>query len=384
MEATSEARERVWRQWKAYCKNYGVCPYLDGEDFQTIVRISTGFGAMVRCGKRGAPVSAGMVRAGLGSVNTTIAMETGRQPLHQADGKHYIKPIQLMLAGFRNFDPGVQKKLAVHPDLPQAAVEWGTRVRCSERQRAVADLVNVAFYFLLRVGEYTTKTRRRGEKKGKKKRTRQFRAKDITFFKKMKDGGMMLLPRDAPDKDILAADGATLWISNQKNGHKGQSISQQKMQGTRPCVVRSLARRYIHIRRHSKSGNAMICSYWDEMGRADVTDRDISFAVKFAAAMLDYPKRGIPVDRVDTHSLRAGGACAMKLAGYKDSTIIKQGRWSPESTTFLEYIQNQLSTFTEGMARKMSQVKTFTNMEGTSRKEDLRHLMNVKITSKKR
>ena len=149
-------------------------------------------------------------------------------------------------------------------------------------------------------------------------------------------------------------------------------------------MVRSLARRYIHIRRHSKSENAMICSYWDEMGRAGVTDRDISFAVKFAAAMLDYPKRGIPVDRVDTHSLRAGGACVMKLAGYKDSTIIKRGIWSPESITFLEYIQNQLSTFTEGMARKMSQIKTFTNMEGTNRKEDLRHLMNVKVTSKKR
>ena len=50
----------------------------------------------------------------------------------------------------------------------------------------------------------------------------------------------------------------------------------------------------------------------------------------------------------------------------------------------MEYIQNQLSAFTEEMARKMSQIKTFTNMEGTSRKEDLRHLMNVKVASKKR
>ena len=149
VEATSEARERVWGQWKAYCKDYGVCPYLDSEDFQSIARISTGFGAMVRCGKRGAPVSAGMVRARLDGVNMTIALDTGRQSLHQADGKHHTKPIQLMLAGFRNFDPGVQKKLAFHPDLPQAAVEWGTRARCNERQCAVADLVNVVFYFLL-------------------------------------------------------------------------------------------------------------------------------------------------------------------------------------------------------------------------------------------
>ena len=115
VEAASEARERVWRQWKAYCKNYGVCPYLDGEDFQAIARISTGFGALVRCGKRGAPISAEMVRAGLDGVNTTIALDTGRQPLHQADGKHYIKPIQLMLAGFRNFDPGVYVEEACSP-----------------------------------------------------------------------------------------------------------------------------------------------------------------------------------------------------------------------------------------------------------------------------
>ena len=107
VEATSEARERVWRQWKAYCKDYGVCPYLDSEDFQSIARISTGLGVMVRCGKRGAPVSAGMVRAGLGGANMTVALDTGRQPLYQADGKRYIKPIQLMLAGFKNFDPGV-------------------------------------------------------------------------------------------------------------------------------------------------------------------------------------------------------------------------------------------------------------------------------------
>ena len=109
VEATSDTRERVWEQWKAYCKDYGVRPYLDGEDFEFIARISTGFGAKVRCGMRGAPVSAGMVQARLGGVNTTIALDTGRQPLHQTGGKHYIKPIQLMLAGFKNFDPGVQK-----------------------------------------------------------------------------------------------------------------------------------------------------------------------------------------------------------------------------------------------------------------------------------
>ena len=46
-----------------------------------------------------------MVRTGPGGIAAKIAMNTGRQPLHQKDGKHYIKLIQLMLASFSMFDP---------------------------------------------------------------------------------------------------------------------------------------------------------------------------------------------------------------------------------------------------------------------------------------
>ncbi|KAL7535678.1 hypothetical protein ACHAXR_009954 [Thalassiosira sp. AJA248-18] len=123
---------------------------------------------------RGRPVGAAHVRAGLGGVNTTIALDTGRQPFHQLDGEHYIKPIQRMLAGFKNFDPATEKKLACHPDFPAFACMHGHREGTSTYQQAVGDLTLIAFYYLLRVGEYTTKTRRK-----KRTRTRQFRAKDI-------------------------------------------------------------------------------------------------------------------------------------------------------------------------------------------------------------
>ena len=105
---------------------------------------------------------------------------------------------------------------------------------------------------------------------------------------------------------------------------------------------------------------------------ANVTDKMISYAVKFAASMLSYELRGIPLDRVDTHSLRAGGACALALAGYRDRDIRKMGRWSPDSASFMEYIQQQLSSFSKGMAANMSQVAQFTNMEGMAPREDLR------------
>ena len=311
-----------------------------------------------------------MVRAGLGGVNTTIALETGRQPLHQQDGKHYIKPIQHMLTGFSNFDPATEKKLAVHPDLPAFAVKWAynQKKEANYAQQATGDLVIIAFYYLLRVGEYTTKTRRK-----KKTRTRQFRVKDVTFFKKDASGELVALPRNASEEDVMSADAATMRISNQKNGHAGACVHHEAIKGAADgCPVRALGRRVLHIQKNTTNRNAFLCSYWDVVGRGDVTDSNIRYAVKFAATALKYPERGIPIDRIDTHSLRSGGACALSVAGYKEMDIMKMGRWAPKSTSFMEYIQQQLSTFSKGMSTAMSQVARFTNMEGSVENEDLR------------
>ena len=70
-----------------------------------------------------------------------------------------------------------------------------------------------------------------------------------------------------------------------------------------------------------------IHAYWDEEGRwRDVTDNDIRKALKAAATELEYLEtRGIPIDRVDTHSLWGGGANALSLNGYSDTQIQKLG-----------------------------------------------------------
>ncbi len=193
------------------------------------------------------------------------------------------------------------------------------------------------------------------------------------FFKHDKHGVLKALPSTASTDDIMTADAATLRISNQKNGHAGACVHHEALhEHGAICSVRALGRRVIHIQSNTKSGNVFLSSYWDAVGRADVTDGNVSFAVKFAARKLNYPSYGIPIERVDTHSLRSGGACALKQAGYNDMDIQKMGRWAPNSTSFMEYIQQQLSSFSAGMAAAMSAVPMFTNMEGTVTREDLR------------
>ena len=51
---------------------------------------------------------------------------------------------------------------------------------------------------------------------------------------------------------------------------------------------------------------------------------NMSVALKFSTTALKYPYlKRIPIDRVDTHSLRSGGANALSLAGYSDRDIKK-------------------------------------------------------------
>ena len=57
-----------------------------------------------------------------------------------------------------------------------------------------------------------------------------------------------------------------------------------------------------------------------------------------AAMLLSYPStQGIPIERIDTHSLQSGGANALALSGYSDTKIQKMGRW--KGATFKEYIR---------------------------------------------
>ena len=116
---------------------------------------------------------------------------------------------------------------------------------------------------------------------------------------------------------------------------------------------------------HKSDGTTLLCAFSDSVGRSDVTDRDMSFHMKFAAAKLGYARKNTPLDRIDTHSNRAGQACATKLAGFDDESIRKMGRWLPSSNALLEYIHHQVSGFSQVMATKMSNIALFTNMEGS-------------------
>jgi hypothetical protein len=87
--------------------------------------------------------------------------------------------------------------------------------------------------------------------------------------------------------------------------------------------------------KNNADGKTFLSAFFSEGACYDV--EDVSKALKMAAAILLYPITwGIPIECIDTHSLRSRGTNALALSGYSDTQILKMGWW--KGTTFKEYI----------------------------------------------
>ena len=97
--------------------------------------------------------------------------------------------------------------------------------------------------------------------------------------------------------------------------------------------------------------------------RKDINADNMSAASKFSTTALNYPYlKGIPIYRVNTHSLRSGGANALLLAGYSNRDIKKTGRW--RGGTLKEYTREELHCFAEFMSTAMKQYFNLFNIAG--------------------
>ena len=222
---------------------------------------------------------------------------------------------------------------------------------------AIGDLSIIAFYYLLPVGEYTKP--RITTVNGKAKRatqTVQFVLAHVGFFKSNK-----ILPRRSPLEVLLTTDSCTLKITNQKNGRMGETIHQYGID-SKHCPVKAMACRVDHIFTHGGNTDNLLCDVFDKQNQTwlQVTPKHMIQGIRTAVATLNLDATGINPDLVGVHSLRAGGAMALKLQGEQDTTIMKMGRWT--SLTFLQYIHNQIAHLNKDISTKMSTHLHFQNI----------------------
>ena len=82
--------------------------------------------------------------------------------------------------------------------VPEFLAELGMGKDATEMVKAFDDCAVIAFYYLLRVGEYKVKKQR-----NETKQTVQFKLEDTMFFRQDAKGNLRQLPRNALDKDIF-------------------------------------------------------------------------------------------------------------------------------------------------------------------------------------
>ena len=119
------------------------------------------------------------------------------------------------MEGSRKEDPPTKNKLRVGIDVSEFLARLGMAKDATEVVKAVGDYVLIAFYYLLRVGEYMVKGQ-----SNETNQTVQFKLEDAMFFRQDDKERLRQLPTDALDRDIFTADGATLKLDKQKNGWK--------------------------------------------------------------------------------------------------------------------------------------------------------------------
>jgi hypothetical protein len=239
-------------------------------------------------------------------------------------------------------DPAPQPEHA----LPNSTVKWlGTHFGTSlfKRERIIADLVVVAFFFLLRICEYTKSSRRT--------RTVPLRRKDIQLWHKNR-----LLPHSTPLHQLLQADAVTINLENQKNGQRGAIVHHHSSGNAHFDPVRSMARLIYEIQ--SMPDTTPIGTFRTPTNTTDqIRPNEVVEAIRYAAGEDGLPAAGFNIARIGSHSLRSGGAVNLHLNGYDHGTIKKLGRWSGK--TYLRYIQNSVGELTTGISHRMATTLRF-------------------------
>jgi hypothetical protein len=286
MEATTDNRKKYWGRWTAYVTPLGVDPYLQTTHYEHRARVLSGFAARVRTGHygRGRQIRVGTVISAVTAIGTTISLAKGINPTKMEFSDKFIPRLAQMFQGWRKEDPPIIKKLPVEADIPEFLSALGKSNSTNQLDKAIGDLTLIAFYYLLRVGEYTVKCARNNTKQ-----TVQFRMQDVTFFRRDNLGQLRQLSRLDSDNNITTADSATLKLDNQKNGWKGVCIHQETNGNSYHCPVRALGRRFVHIRKHTADPTVFLSAFFVTNRRFDVTDNDIRKSVKAAAQILHYP-----------------------------------------------------------------------------------------------
>ena len=229
---TTRERQRFYNYWVRWLSVLfpQISPNLQELSKDHQLQVLVAYGRYVRYGNlstRKGKVRAETVALSFRSISSTLQLDGKSNPLETKEGK-FPKKISQLLEGYRRKDPPSRPQLAVPVQVPNH-IALHRLGHSSPKQQAIGAMALIAFYYLLRVGEYTY------HRPSEKRRTQQFRVCNITFW-----CNTTKLDINSDQTWLMQhATAATLNISNQKNGIRAQTIHQEAI-NSHLCPVKAL------------------------------------------------------------------------------------------------------------------------------------------------
>jgi len=339
----SQASSNHWILWQEFCDDLQLDSTLVSYDDP--VPILQVFAYLFRNGfinASGRKVRARTVEDIVRSIGQAFAAVGARDPRLNSLGKMDFR-LNRMWKAYKKQDPPPNRVKPIPVPILQRILAVAL-LSASVAAIAVADMICLAFFFLLRPGEYT----------GTTATSTPFRLCDV----ELRTGAIRHNVLTTPIPTLRAATFVTLTFTTQKNGVEGEVMGLARSGSPTFCPVQCTIRRIIHLRQHGAPATTPLASYYDSNNKlCHVTSHAISSALKLAVQVMGVPYGFLPKD-ISARSLRAAGAMAL-LCAQVDSDIIRLlGRW--RSDEMLRYLHVQAEPVMRNFSSQMLQHGTFT------------------------
>ena len=347
---THEKYASSWDNWVVWLNHVkaGSDPYLQGFSCTEKIRCLCGFLHALRRGDfspTGDQIKGTTAKTAINHVAATLTASGGKDPRLDGSGKPSLL-IERQISSYKKVDPKTKHQKAIPPEVYRFIL----RRAKLPRKRAVAELLCSALFFAKRSCEYS-KTQRHHEKQ-----TRTIRPCDVTFIKDNK-----ILSHAHPN--LHNADIVIVTFGPQKSdAHRDESIPQESTNDEELNPVWHLA--YTIRRLRSYPGYDMtwpIYTYYDSRTKrfSDIRSYEVKDTIQSAVTAIGPDILGFSAEDVGTHSNRGAFTMMLYLSGAPIFTIMKLGRWL--SDAFLDYIEQQVLSFSKGISTKMLHSNTFFN-----------------------
>jgi hypothetical protein len=247
--------------------------------------------------------------------------------------------LQRQLRAYAKLDAPPHRVKPIPVQVVRHALACAYSAGGTEATKAISDMIAIAFFFLLRPGEYT----------GDRKDSDPFRLEDIqVFVGRTRYSGAHLLTLSPTV--LGAATGISLTFTTQKNSVQGEVIHHGCSGSLTLCPVKAVLRRILHLREHTHDLKTPLASYFQANKLRAVAAKDVTSALRLSVATIG-PSLGFLPEDISARSLRAGGAMALLCANIDKNVISLLGRW--RSDEMMRYLHVQAQPVMKHFAQKM-------------------------------